>query len=34
VVLLNGLAARARDGVSQVRLRAVVEIALRAWPSS
>ncbi len=31
VVLLNGLAARARDGVPQARLRAVADIALRAW---
>ena len=33
VVLLNGLAARARDGVPRERLRAVAEIALRALPA-
>ncbi|TPG33179.1 TetR/AcrR family transcriptional regulator [Mycolicibacterium hodleri] len=33
VVLLNGLAARARDGVPRERLRAVADMALRAWPS-
>lgn len=33
VVLLNGLAARARDGVSREELRAVADVALRAWPS-
>ena len=32
VVLLNGLAARARDGVPRERLRAVADLALRAWP--
>ncbi|CAN5171762.1 TetR/AcrR family transcriptional regulator [soil metagenome] len=32
VVLLNGLAARARDGVPRDQLRAVADIALRAWP--
>jgi AcrR family transcriptional regulator len=34
VVLLNGLAARARDGVPRERLRAVADIALRAWPDA
>jgi AcrR family transcriptional regulator len=34
VVLLNGLAARARDGVPVARLRAVADIAQRAWPAS
>jgi AcrR family transcriptional regulator len=34
VVLLNGLAARARDGIPVERLRAVADIALRAWPAS
>jgi AcrR family transcriptional regulator len=32
VVMLNGLAARARDGVPRERLRAVADIALRVWP--
>ncbi|MET0698826.1 MAG: TetR/AcrR family transcriptional regulator [Mycobacterium sp.] len=34
VVLLNGMGARARDGVSPDRLRAVADIALRVWPAS
>lgn len=34
VVLLNGLAARARDGVPREQLRAVADIALRAWPDA
>ncbi|MET0899736.1 MAG: helix-turn-helix domain-containing protein [Mycobacterium sp.] len=34
VVLLNGMAARARDGVDRDRLRRVADIALRCWPAA
>jgi AcrR family transcriptional regulator len=34
VVLLNGLAARARGDVPREQLRAVADIALRAWPDA
>ncbi|MDF2826101.1 MAG: hypothetical protein K0R68_3509 [Mycobacterium sp.] len=33
MVMLNGLAARARDGVGAEQLQAVVEFALRSWPA-